>query len=48
MKRLHFSADKLHIGGTREKGNYNLTADPTTRERILSRAEALFPQIKVA
>ncbi|BFZ19793.1 hypothetical protein BsWGS_22832 [Bradybaena similaris] len=40
--------DKLHIGGIREKGNYNLTADPATRERILSRAEALFPQIKGA
>lgn len=40
--------DKLIIGGTREKGNSNLSPDPATRQRILIRAEALFPQIKGA
>uniref|UniRef100_A0A0B6ZT11 FAD dependent oxidoreductase domain-containing protein n=1 Tax=Arion vulgaris TaxID=1028688 RepID=A0A0B6ZT11_9EUPU len=40
--------DKLHIGGIREKGNYSLTPDSATREKILRRAEALLPQIKGA
>ncbi|KAH9503464.1 hypothetical protein Btru_068003 [Bulinus truncatus] len=40
--------DKLIIGGTREKNNFNLVPEMVTRERILSRAEALFPELKTA
>ncbi|XP_059176387.1 D-aspartate oxidase-like [Physella acuta] len=38
--------DKLIIGGTREPGKFNTVPDPATREHILSRAQALFPQLK--
>uniref|UniRef100_A0A2C9JIR5 FAD dependent oxidoreductase domain-containing protein n=1 Tax=Biomphalaria glabrata TaxID=6526 RepID=A0A2C9JIR5_BIOGL len=40
--------DKLIIGGTREKNNFSLTAEKATRERILARAQALFPELKGA
>ncbi|KAI8790520.1 D-aspartate oxidase [Biomphalaria glabrata] len=40
--------DKIIIGGVREKNNFSLTAEKDTRERILSRAEALFPEVKGA
>ncbi|CAL1527638.1 unnamed protein product [Lymnaea stagnalis] len=40
--------DKLIIGGTRERGNHSLTPDPAIRDKILSRALGLFPQLKGA
>ncbi|KAH9503465.1 hypothetical protein Btru_068004 [Bulinus truncatus] len=40
--------NKLIIGGTREKNNFSLVPDLVTRERILSKAQELFPELKSA
>ncbi|XP_055890821.1 D-aspartate oxidase-like [Biomphalaria glabrata] len=40
--------NKLIIGGTKELGNYSVTPDSVTRNTIIQKAVALFPQLKDA
>ena len=42
-----FSDNKLIVGGLRDKGDYSMSADPHVTQRIRSRAEELFPRLKV-